>query len=54
MTFSVPGIDSNLSLSCVGKIPKQRRVMIPLTVRELARVSGVSPTYVGRIEKGER
>ena len=28
--------------------------MIPLTLQELAQVSGVSPSYLGRIEKNER
>ncbi|MBA7583243.1 hypothetical protein ES708_25184 [subsurface metagenome] len=38
----------------LGKILKERRVMVPLTLRELARASGVSPSYLGRIERGER
>ena len=38
----------------LGKILKQRRVMIPLTLSELAAASGVSPSYLGRIERGER
>ncbi|HEX79129.1 MAG TPA: helix-turn-helix domain-containing protein [Dehalococcoidia bacterium] len=28
--------------------------MIPLTLQELARISGVSQSYLGRIENGER
>lgn len=38
----------------LGKILKQRRGTIPLTLDELARASGVSPTYLGRIERGNR
>ena len=38
----------------LGKILKQRRVMIPLTLKELAAKSGVSSSYLGRIERGER
>ncbi|MDP2730117.1 MAG: helix-turn-helix transcriptional regulator [Dehalococcoidales bacterium] len=38
----------------LGKILKQRRVMIPLTLRRLATVSGISSSHLGRIEKGER
>jgi transcriptional regulator with XRE-family HTH domain len=38
----------------LGKILKQQRVMVPLTLQELARASGVSPSYLGRIERGER
>lgn len=37
-----------------GRIIRQRRVMIPLTLQELARMSGVSQSYLGRIENGER
>jgi transcriptional regulator with XRE-family HTH domain len=33
---------------------KQRRTAIPLTIRELAARSGVSQSYLARIEKGER
>ena len=40
--------------SDLGKILKQRRVMIPLTILELAHIAGVSPSHLGRIEKGER
>ena len=38
----------------LGKILKQRRVVIPLTLQELARAAGVSPSHLGRIERGER
>ncbi len=38
----------------LGKILKQHRVMIPLTLSELAAVSGVSQSHLGRIERGER
>jgi transcriptional regulator with XRE-family HTH domain len=38
----------------IGKLIKQRRVTIPLTLNELSDVSGVSPSYIGRIERGER
>jgi len=38
----------------LGKIIKQRRVMVPLTLRELTDMSGVSSSHVGRIERGER
>jgi transcriptional regulator with XRE-family HTH domain len=38
----------------LGKLLKQRRVMIPLTLQELARASGVSASHLGRIERGER
>lgn len=41
--------DSNL-----GRILKQQRVTIPLTLQELAAASGVSASHLGRIERGER
>lgn len=37
-----------------GRILKQQRVMISLTLRKLAAVSGISPSHLGRIERGER
>jgi transcriptional regulator with XRE-family HTH domain len=38
----------------LGKIIKQRRTAIPLTLRDLAALSGVSGAYLSRIERGER
>jgi len=38
----------------LNRILRQRRVMIPLTLRELAAMSGISSSYLGRIERGER
>lgn len=38
----------------LGRILKQRRLMIPLTLRELADSSGISSSHLGRIERGER
>ena len=38
----------------LGGILKQQRQMVPLTLRKLAALSGISPSYLGRIEKGER
>ena len=38
----------------LGKLLKQRRVMIPLALQELAAASGVSSSHLGRIERGER
>jgi len=40
--------------SDLGKILKQRRVVIPLTLKELAYAANVSSSYLGRIERGER
>ena len=37
----------------LGRILKQRRVMIPLTLKELAATSDVSSSYLGRIENGQ-
>ena len=38
----------------LGRIFKQRRLMIPLTLRKMAAASGVSSSHLGRIERGER
>jgi len=38
----------------LGKILRQRRVMIPLTLKQLAAASGVSASHIGRIETGRR
>jgi len=43
--------DNNREL---GKTIKLRRVMIPLTLRELSAKSGVSESHLARIERGER
>jgi len=42
------------NLNNLGKILKQQRVMIPLTLGELAASAGVSASHLGRIERGER
>ena len=38
----------------LGSILKQRRVMIPLTLRKVASAAGISSSHLGRIERGER
>jgi len=38
----------------LGGMLKQRRVMLLLTLRKLAAISGTSPSHLGRIERGER
>lgn len=38
----------------LGRIIKQQRVMIPLTLEGLATKSGVSASHLGRIERGDR
>jgi transcriptional regulator with XRE-family HTH domain len=38
----------------IGKIIKQQRQAANLTLNELSASSGVSPSHLGRIEKGER
>jgi len=40
--------------SNLGKLIKQKRVSVPLTLCELGSSSGVSPSHLGRIERGER
>lgn len=43
-----------MSRDDLGKILKQRRITIPLTLQELAAKSGISSSHLGRIERGER
>ena len=38
----------------LGRILKQQRISVPLTLQELATTSGVSSSHLGRIERGER
>jgi transcriptional regulator with XRE-family HTH domain len=38
----------------LGKIIKQQRITVPLTLQELSAESGVSSSHLGRIERGER
>lgn len=38
----------------LSKVLKQRRVMVPMTLQELAHAAGVSASHLGRIERGER
>ncbi len=38
----------------LGKILKQQRLSVNLTLHQLSDASGVSPSHLGRIEKGER
>ena len=38
----------------LGRIIKQHRISLPLTLQELTAISGVSPSYLGRVERGER
>ena len=38
----------------LGRILNQRRISIPLTLREVAKAARISPSHLGRIERGER
>ena len=38
----------------LGRILKQQRITVPLTLQELAAESSVSSSHLGRIERGER
>jgi transcriptional regulator with XRE-family HTH domain len=43
-----------MDINNLSKIIRQQRVTIPLTLQELSSKSGVSPSHLGRIERGER
>ena len=38
----------------LGEILRQRRVTVPLTLQELSAIASVSPSHLGRIERGGR
>ena len=38
----------------LGNIIKRQRVMVPMTLKELAAMAGMSASHLGRIERGER
>ncbi len=57
MTFAIWRIiimEMNDIMNNLGRILKQQRVAVPLTLQELAATSGVSSSHLGRIERGER
>jgi len=43
-----------MDINNLGKILRQQRVTLPLTLQELSAKSDVSPSHLGRIERGER
>lgn len=47
-------IMSDTSRNELGRIIKQQRMAVPLTLQELAAMSRVSASHLGRIERGER
>lgn len=42
------------NVESLGRIIKEQRIRVPLTLRELADMSGTSSSHLGRIERGER
>ena len=44
----------NGNIENLGRIIKEQRIRVPLTLQELADMSGTSPSHLGRIERGER
>lgn len=42
------------SSSEISKMLKQQRLLVPLTLRELAARSGISASHLARVERGER
>ncbi len=44
----------NDSINNLGRILKQQRISVPLTLQELSSETGVSSSHLGRIERGER
>lgn len=58
MTFAIwqiiLQIMNDVDTNDLGKIIKQQRITIPLTLQELTAKAGVSSSHLGRIERGER
>lgn len=50
----ITGMHESDSRNNFGRILRQQRVTVPLTLQELSSMSGVSPSHLGRIERGER
>lgn len=44
----------NMTTGTIQGIIKQRRLMRGFTLEQLGEISGVSPSHLGRIERGER
>ncbi len=44
----------NVNRTGLGELIRQQRVAIPLTLQELAGLSGTSPSHLGRVERSER
>ncbi len=44
----------NVNRTGLGELIRQQRVAIPLTLQELASLSGTSPSHLGRVERSER
>ncbi len=45
---------SDVGTDNLGKIIKQQRITVPLTLQKLTAQSGVSSSHLGRVERGER
>ena len=44
----------NKNMNNLGEVIRRQRVSIPLTLQELAAMSGVSASHLGRMERGDR
>ena len=47
-------MNNNGNSANLGRMLRQQRLMIPLTLRQLGAITGISPSHLGRIEKGGR
>ncbi len=50
----LPLKEARMTKNDLGKILKQRRVMIPMTLSGLSAATGVSSSHLGRVERGDR
>jgi len=47
-------VNSSEAARELGRIVRQKRVTLPLTLQELSDKTGISPSHLGRIERGGR
>ena len=47
-------VNSSEAARELGRILRQKRVTLPLTLQELSDKTGISPSHLGRIERGGR
>jgi transcriptional regulator with XRE-family HTH domain len=47
-------VNSSEAVRELGRVVRQKRVTLPLTLQELSAKTGISPSHLGRVERGGR